>query len=463
MQSFLQFICEARRNPHLNPKISIYKALEPYKDDPDMYISYVDDVGKEHSKKTFLDKDSRERGKGKASLDRNISGFKLGINPKSTFNTPNGLYTYPLKEAWKAYASEKEQTLNVPFGNDRPTVYLVKATPKSNLKIKELSEYTAKDLEEDYKKMANIIVQHFSEDGQYQYGWEFAKTVLETAQEKAKVQTDGGKFWNMSRYTFFVLYGQIVSAAMKQEHKKELIDMVKHPNRKVDFSDKTIRFEKAQLSSSKPNTKNTTKWNVLFRELGYGGITDKKARGIIHDHEPVQAVFFTSESYEIIDSFPNKAYKDNTLEDSLQFSTNSGGSAKLGDDYDMSENDLLKAMMYAGDTPNLFSGLVFIRPLIVSHLMHVWKTDVAYIPTMSDENKKHLNYLEMIVASGNNSLKINFQIEFKNSKNKTMIEFNRSGIEFRADTSSNKINLSWADLSDKDEREKVKEWIKNHS
>ena len=58
---------EKRRNPEMNPHISAWDYVDKYKNDPDVYISF-----------TTID--------------------KIGINPRSVYNTPNGIYCYPLRE-----------------------------------------------------------------------------------------------------------------------------------------------------------------------------------------------------------------------------------------------------------------------------------------------------------------------------------------------------------------------------
>ena len=87
MKTFRNFLDEARRNPiskktgkELNPKIPLYDKLEPLANDSDVYITYVADVG---------------------SMSKSAEGFKIGINPNSEYNTPNGIYSYPLKESGK--------------------------------------------------------------------------------------------------------------------------------------------------------------------------------------------------------------------------------------------------------------------------------------------------------------------------------------------------------------------------
>ena len=72
MASFKKFLAERRRNPEQNPKTTPIDVVRQYaerKDVDKFYLTYT-----------------REQ--------------KVGINPKSGYNTPIGIYTYPLKEIW---------------------------------------------------------------------------------------------------------------------------------------------------------------------------------------------------------------------------------------------------------------------------------------------------------------------------------------------------------------------------
>ena len=70
--------------------------------------------------------------------------FKIGINPKSKYATPNGIYTYPLKKAWGRYRNEKTRTLDVPFVGGQPAVYFLRPKGKvidvSNMRTPEMRE-----------------------------------------------------------------------------------------------------------------------------------------------------------------------------------------------------------------------------------------------------------------------------------------------------------------------------------
>ena len=313
MLSFSEFLDEARRNPELNPKVGTLEQLEPYKDREDMAISFVADVG------AIKPIEDPLGGKGGATFEKrigkNVSGFKIGINPRSTFNTPNGVYVYPLKEAMKMYARPNEGKLKVPFAGENPLIYLLQYTNAPGYKVIELSEYNSKDFDRDFMKLGKIIAKFFKDKKVSEaFGWEYAKAILDSAMKDAKNKTPGGQFWNMARYTFFTLLrfkkgSYFTNDSYKPEYKEEILATMRDQNAKADWGDMTIRFNKPILSSN-ANTKSSNIWTKIFLELGYGGITDKKGQGIIHNAEPMQGVFFSPKAYKVVKSFYNKGYTE---------------------------------------------------------------------------------------------------------------------------------------------------------
>lgn len=89
-----KFLGEARSNPDKNVKTSIVTILRPYSTKEDYYIHFTD-----------------------------IN--KLGINPKQSYNTPLGIYTYPLKEMWGEVEEDR-----IPFNGNCKYVFLIKNTGK---------------------------------------------------------------------------------------------------------------------------------------------------------------------------------------------------------------------------------------------------------------------------------------------------------------------------------------------
>ena len=212
-------LLEKRKNPEQNPKISTYEALKPFFKEENIFVSFTD-------------------------LD------KLGINPQSDYNTPIGIYSYPLKQMYEK--NQKEWNIHkkvfFPFASNRPYIWVFK--PKSNTNIMELSEYSSKDFDRDINKLQKM-------------GYNVDK-YIDKMKSEAKHNSPAGFFW------------YITMSIIKENYDS--------------FKQRTI------------------KWNALFRELGYDGFTDKTGMGIIHESEPMQAVFFKKDVVEIIDKVLNKYY-----------------------------------------------------------------------------------------------------------------------------------------------------------
>ena len=124
-------IIESRRNPEQNPKESTLESLEKYAGRDDVFVSFTSDVGK--------------RPMGTARGDKNTSGSKLGINPKSKYNTPIGIYTYPIDHVLSKRGK-------VEFAGKEPFLYVVQATKP----LLDLNNYTEEDFERDSEKLIDM-------------------------------------------------------------------------------------------------------------------------------------------------------------------------------------------------------------------------------------------------------------------------------------------------------------------
>lgn len=210
MSRFQSYINEARKNPEQNPKIGIVQALEPYKNDSNMFIQFSD-----------------------------IN--KLGVNPKTEFNTPAGIYAYPLKQIWKDLVNNK-----IPFAGERKYVILFQAVNYITNRYNSLDS----DIQKLYKFYRLI-------DNQVRLG-----------KMNATNQTPLGQLWNITRMIASRETGDSVSNSI-------------------------------------------WKWNSIFRKLGYNGVADLKGEGIIHENEPTQAVFFSTQGLNVINVIENNRYTNN--------------------------------------------------------------------------------------------------------------------------------------------------------
>lgn len=194
-------------------KMDIIDALSNYKDNPTMFISFVE-----------------ER--------------KIGINPKSRFDTPLGIYAYPLKEIWEDLIQN-----SIPFASDRPFVYLLKCVDSN---VQEISEYTPQQYTNDLESLKRKYSEYFQQKKMV------FEEKIEFWEATANIQTPAGHLWNITR-NLAILSGKRSSVI----------------------------------------------WNSILRDLGYAGFTDKKGVGLIHGYEPIQAVFFSIKPITSVGIFDN--------------------------------------------------------------------------------------------------------------------------------------------------------------
>jgi hypothetical protein len=180
---------------------------------------------------------------------------KIGINPKSDFQTPLAIYTFPLKEAWQQYQSLDR----FPFVTGRPYIWVISPTKPT----RDVSEFNQAELDKTI---------------------EFAKTQGASEED---------------------INSWIKSSRIGRTHTKG--------QRKIAASIWNITRKLA--ASSKTQT-NIRKWNKILREvLGYDVITDRTGIGVIHSSEPIQAIFLTPNSFKVVELIYNKPHSKYSLPD----------------------------------------------------------------------------------------------------------------------------------------------------
>jgi len=228
MRNFIDFLHEKRRNPDKNPKIGVVQALEKYKDNPNIYISYT-------------------------SVD------KIGVNPKShlLYNTPLGIYTYPLKETWSLVKNNQ-----IWFTGKNPAEYIWVLENK-NIPVfihDFVKDYGSSNFKKDMKKLESV-----TSDKE-----KFDKVVLE-ATNSAFQNNFASKFWNITR------------------------KIADNPILSKDY------FAKGTAMA---------KWAHILKWLGYSGFSDKSGKSLIHANEPIQAVFLKKDAFKVVEKVLNKYYAE---------------------------------------------------------------------------------------------------------------------------------------------------------
>ena len=187
---------------------------------------------------------------------------KIGINPRSTYNTPLGVYFYPLDY----YVREVSASRLMPYPEDPKyiKIFRVDTNPESYVDLDQLKEADFKGYIHTIKTLFYQFVSSFPKDSGYllldrDETDEMIDDLVSDSRSLARVSTSAGRLW-------YVLW--------------ETSNHTWNTPGQRPFRRNTI-FQ-AQRSS--------VLWNWLFRQLGILAVRD--TRGIIHENEPTQGVVF---------------------------------------------------------------------------------------------------------------------------------------------------------------------------
>ena len=226
-------IAEARRNPEQNPKTSINVILQDY-----------------------LNQAEQLPGTSISNLFVSFTKLpKLGINPRSEYNTPNGIYAYPVNFVMSK--TKLSRSMNVlPFAGGSPWANIFRVNPDANVIV--LQQVSAAMLESYIALIKqNLLPKLGIEDNRFGFG-------IMLSDVEAESSTPGEVLWRIT--------GELGA----------------------------LIAENAPVA-----------WNAICRSLGIDGFIDLGS-GIIHPAEKTQAVFFksTDDVIQMIDRVANKYSPD---------------------------------------------------------------------------------------------------------------------------------------------------------
>lgn len=227
--TFKQFLIEGRKNKEQNPKVSINQEIENALEKTDKTIPGS------QIKNCFVSFTEIE---------------KLGINPKSKYETPLGIYAYPAEYVHRVSSyGKKSMDSSVPFAGDNNFANIFSA--KGN--IVDVPAMSTTDMNMYYDKMKKYW--HDIVGGSYADAASEVNRLIDRSEyQSAHSDRAGGRFWFVS-------------------------------------------MELAGFISDQLQQKRTVSWNKLFRGIGIDGCVDNGA-GIIHTNEPTQAVFFSTSAIQ---------------------------------------------------------------------------------------------------------------------------------------------------------------------
>ena len=174
---------------------------------------------------------------------------KLGINPKTDYNTPAGIYSYPLRQMWPAIKAN-----TIPYAGERQ--YALVFQPRNFIGIVNVNTYTSVYLSRHMNLLEQKVIPKIVGSTVVDPG--FFVDFFDEAKRESKLQTPAGWLWNITR--------RLASMWAR------------------DFN----------------GPKPTIGWNAIMRALDITGVVDWQGSGLIHPNEPTQAVWFSANSLKLL-------------------------------------------------------------------------------------------------------------------------------------------------------------------
>ena len=242
---------------------------------------------------------------------------KVGINPTSQHETPNGIYCFPATEILEQVHGNMR---NVPYVNNAPYIHVLKK--RGSGIIDPLEKYSQSDYTRDMKKIYKIITE--TKKGKFSMnpeGNRYVSNLIIEAQQRARESTPISWFWNVTKeisadesISTLMGWGGVKSHDYKkwytEEDEWEQVASGKRERRKRDDR-KGFTGRRGGVSY------NAQGWNNLLRRLGYNGFVDRSGSGTIHPNEPTQAVFMSSKAFTVVDMIENKSYEHINIKDDI--------------------------------------------------------------------------------------------------------------------------------------------------
>jgi hypothetical protein len=279
----------------------VVSQLEQYRRRADVFISFTEEF--------------------RSSTDQKAqSGAKLGINPKSAFSTPIGIYAYPIRELWHQIDLPVNR---LPFAAERPNIFVFEN--KSPERVATGSRYKLENLKNDMKRLRDLFPENKTIDEITTFEYAKLKPSALEDHENGTWDTDLPYVTLEADYVIIYQNPKILHVLIKDtayEIPTFYVDRIMgfDFDEASDFFIKTLiekRYESRycrtplqslwtltrEMADQKP-----TNWTNILRQI-YDGVVDDQGDGFIHTNEPTQAVFFNRKFLKVLDVVRNNAKK----------------------------------------------------------------------------------------------------------------------------------------------------------
>ncbi len=214
---------------------------------------------------------------------------QLSVNPKTTFNTPFGIYGYPSDQVF--HIADKE----IPYGGGLPYIIFFKAVhPDKLLYLDDTEEsYSPEQFKADIIKLIQLYGNNVVPSQiQYKVG------LLSEVEFLSKYRREQANLGKMKPEISL----EDVKNIWDYTEKANVVDGPYFNGKERTFATRSSiiwNLTRENVANNDPK-----KWRKVLLSLGYEGVVDP-GYGIIHPNEPYQAVFFSEGFVSTLDYVPN--------------------------------------------------------------------------------------------------------------------------------------------------------------
>lgn len=208
---------------------------------------------------------------------------KFGYNPKYGYGTPFGIYAYPVNWVYEESSLRPNTFFRdlLPFAADRPVAQIFS---HERGKLIYVSQYTRSARNRDLRELRLLpIVDQLADKMEKEKNQNaMASEILSYFNIPHSVPTALQYFEDSGDWV-----DSLIKLAETTAFKKPSLDFSEVWNATRVLSGFIKKYLRRMPTDSSPII-----WTKLMMDIGWSGVHDDAGEGIIHDNEPIQAVFF---------------------------------------------------------------------------------------------------------------------------------------------------------------------------
>lgn len=264
LKNINNIITEARSHSNLNPKITLFENLYQFRNNKDYFVTFN-------------------------------SIAKVGINPNSKWRSISGVYAYPLDfilhqlSCYYNFIFDSDTIYDPVFGHDQDLVHVLKKQNVPNMEFVYITDLSSSYV--NYDRDRQILINYFN------------NVMVNILKDKEIINKEKE---NMIYFINYTDAGGIETGRRIERLDKSfflIIDMVRFL---ANLYIKYLNYNELKFG--------TIMNSIITKQLHYCGFSDCEYTGsTLHPDIPYESLFLVPQAYKVIETYPNKNYKNLVL------------------------------------------------------------------------------------------------------------------------------------------------------